>query len=72
VPGPLKRAASFTPQRRARIAGRQILNRLVADEEFRKRIGVRANARQSGIAERLALARCAWIPLRSATWPAKD
>jgi predicted RNA-binding protein with PIN domain len=54
VPGPLKRAALFTPQRRARIAGEQILEQLAADEEFRERIGVQARARQADAAARLA------------------
>jgi predicted RNA-binding protein with PIN domain len=54
VPGPLKRAASFTPQRRARIAGQQILDQLLADEVFRERVGVQAKARQADVAGRLA------------------
>lgn len=53
VPGPLKRAALFTPQRRARIAGQQILDQL-ADESFRERIGVQAKARQAEVARALA------------------
>ena len=54
VPGPLKRAAAFTPQRRARIAGQQILDQLGADDAFRERIAVQAKARQSEAASRLA------------------
>jgi len=54
VPGPLKRAAAFTPQRRARIAGQQILELLDADETFRDRIGVQASARQGEVAAQLA------------------
>jgi predicted RNA-binding protein with PIN domain len=53
VPGPLKRAASFTPQRRARIAGQQIFDQVVADPEFRERIGVQARARQGAVASQL-------------------
>lgn len=52
VPGPLKRAASFTPQRRARVAGSQILEAL-ADDGFRERIGVQARARQGDVAAQL-------------------
>jgi predicted RNA-binding protein with PIN domain len=54
VPGPLKRAALFTPQRRARIAGQQILDQLLEDATFRERIGVQAKARQSDVAAQLA------------------
>jgi predicted RNA-binding protein with PIN domain len=54
VPGPLKRAASFTPPRRARIAGQQILDQLVADDAFRERIAVQAKARQADAASQLA------------------
>jgi predicted RNA-binding protein with PIN domain len=54
VPGPLKRAATFTPQRRARIAGDQILDLLTADDTFRERIGVQARSRQARAAEQLA------------------
>jgi predicted RNA-binding protein with PIN domain len=54
VPGPLKRAALFTPQRRARLAGEQILDQLAADEQFRERIAVQARARQPEAATRLA------------------
>jgi predicted RNA-binding protein with PIN domain len=54
VPGPLKRAATFTPQRRARIAGEQILELLSSDEAFRERIGVQARSRQVRAAEQLA------------------
>src|SRR4051794_23379526 len=39
VPGPLKRAAQFSPQRRARVAGEQILDQLSSDEVFRERVG---------------------------------
>ena len=53
VPGPLKRAASFTPQRRARIAGQQVLDQLVADDVFRERIGVQAKARQGLVSAQL-------------------
>ena len=53
VPGPLRRAASFTPQRRARIAGEKILDHLESDEEFRERVGVQARARQREAAARL-------------------
>lgn len=53
VPGPLKRAASFTPQRRARIAGEQILDHLYADDTFRERVGVQAKARQPAVADQL-------------------
>ncbi|HEX2893537.1 MAG TPA: NYN domain-containing protein [Marmoricola sp.] len=54
VPGPLKRAAVFTPQRRARIAGQQILDHLYADDAFRERIGVQAKVRQAAVADELA------------------
>lgn len=54
VPGPLKRAALFTPQRRSRIAGQQILDQLVLDEDFRERVGVQAKARQADVAAQLA------------------
>jgi len=54
VPGPLKRAATFTPQRRARIAGEQILEQLTTDDMFRERIGVQARSRQARAAEQLA------------------
>jgi predicted RNA-binding protein with PIN domain len=54
VPGPLKRAALFTPQRRSRIAGAQILATLASDEEFRERIAVQAKARQAEAAALLA------------------
>jgi predicted RNA-binding protein with PIN domain len=53
VPGKLKRVAAFTPQRRARIAGQQVLDLLDADAEFRDRIGVQARARQREVAARL-------------------
>jgi predicted RNA-binding protein with PIN domain len=54
VPGPLRRAALFTPQRRARIAGQQILDQLAVDDVFRDRVGVQVNARQRGVADELA------------------
>jgi predicted RNA-binding protein with PIN domain len=54
VPASLKRAASFTPQRRARIAGEQILEQLAADDRFRERLGVQAKARCAEVAARLA------------------
>ena len=54
VPGPLKRAALFTPQRRARIAGEQIIDQLTTDDTFRERIGVQAKARQAAVAAQLA------------------
>ena len=54
VPGPLKRAALFTPSRRARIAGQQILDQLAGDADFREHIGVQARARQPEVAGRLA------------------
>src|SRR4051794_19140537 len=54
VPGPLKRAASFAPQRRARVAGEQILEQLIVDETFRERLGVQAKVRQSDAGDRLA------------------
>jgi predicted RNA-binding protein with PIN domain len=54
VPGPLKGAARFTPLRRARIAGDQILETVTADELFRERIGVQAKARQPEVASQLA------------------
>jgi predicted RNA-binding protein with PIN domain len=54
VPGPLKRAALFTPQRRARIAGEQIIDQLTSDDAFRERVGVQAKARQPDVAARLA------------------
>lgn len=54
VPGPLKRAAMFTPQRRARIAGQQILDQLEADETLRERLGVQAKTRQAEVAAQLA------------------
>ncbi len=54
LPGPLKRAARFTPQRRARFAGQQILDELAADDTFRERIGVQAKARQRDAAAELA------------------
>src|SRR4051794_5662941 len=54
VPGPLKRAASFAPQRRARIAGEQILEQLVVDDTFRERLGVQAKVRQAAVGDRLA------------------
>ena len=53
VPGPLKRAALFTPQRRARFAGQQILDQLDSDDGFRERIGVQAKARQREAAVQL-------------------
>ena len=54
VPGPLKRAAAFTPQRRARIAGEQILDQLLSDDVFRQRVAVQARARQVAVADQLA------------------
>jgi predicted RNA-binding protein with PIN domain len=54
VPGRLKRAALFTPQRRARFAGQQILDELATDDVFRERIGVQAKARQRDAAAALA------------------
>jgi predicted RNA-binding protein with PIN domain len=54
VPGPLKRAALFTPSRRARLAGQQILDQLEGDPEFRAHLGVQAKARQPEVAARLA------------------
>ena len=54
VPGPLKRAASFTPQRRVRLAGQQILDQVASDETFRERVGVQARARQRDVAAQLA------------------
>jgi predicted RNA-binding protein with PIN domain len=54
VPGPLKRAAQFTPQRRARIAGQQILDQLTADETFRERMAVQVKARRPDVAAELA------------------
>ena len=54
VPGPLKRAALFTPQRRARIAGEQIVDQLTTDDDFRERIGVQAKVRRPDVAARLA------------------
>lgn len=54
VPGPLKRAALFTPQRRARIAGEQIIDQITADDAFRERLGVQVRARQSEVAAALA------------------
>jgi predicted RNA-binding protein with PIN domain len=54
VPGPLKRAAAFTPQRRARIAGQQILEQLDSDETFRSRIGVQVSARRPEVSAQLA------------------
>jgi predicted RNA-binding protein with PIN domain len=54
VPGPLKRAAQFTPQRRARIAGQQIIDQLATDDVFRERMGVQVAARQSEVSARLA------------------
>jgi len=54
VPAPLKRAARFTPQRRARFAGQQILEELAADDDFRERIGVQARARQRDAATEMA------------------
>jgi predicted RNA-binding protein with PIN domain len=53
VPGSLRRAAAFTPQRRARIAGQQILDQLQADDIFRERLGVQVRARQPAVAEQL-------------------
>ena len=54
IPGALRRVALFTPQRRARIAGQQILDLLGADDVFRERIGVQAAARQGEVAALLA------------------
>jgi predicted RNA-binding protein with PIN domain len=54
VPGPLKRAAAFTPQRRARIAGQQILDQLATDDDFRERVALQAKARQRDVAAALA------------------
>jgi len=54
VPAPLKRAALFTPQRRARIAGQQILDQLADDDVFLARVGEQARARQQEVANRLA------------------
>jgi predicted RNA-binding protein with PIN domain len=54
VPGPLKRAALFTPQRRARIAGTQILDQLATDDAFRDRVGVQVTARRPEVAAELA------------------
>jgi predicted RNA-binding protein with PIN domain len=54
VPGPLKRAARFTPQRRARFAGQQILEELAADHDFRERIAVQARARQRDAAAQMS------------------
>jgi predicted RNA-binding protein with PIN domain len=54
VPGPLRRAAAFTPQRRARIAGEQILDQLRDDDTFRERVGVQARVRQAEVADQLA------------------
>lgn len=49
VPGPLKKAASFAPARRARTAGQQILDQLLGDDTFRERIGVQAQARRADV-----------------------
>lgn len=49
VPGPLKKAASFAPARRARTAGQQILDQLLNDDAFRERIGVQAQARRADV-----------------------
>jgi predicted RNA-binding protein with PIN domain len=38
VPPPLRRSASFAPARRAKLVGRQILETVAADEEFRERL----------------------------------
>ncbi|MGY2874554.1 putative RNA-binding protein with PIN domain [Marmoricola sp. URHA0025 HA25] len=54
VPGPLKRAATFAPARRARIAGQQILDQLASDDTFRERIAVQAQARHADVASQLA------------------
>jgi predicted RNA-binding protein with PIN domain len=54
VPGALKRAASFAPQRRARIAGEQIFEKVAVDDSFREHIAVQAKARQIEVADRLA------------------
>jgi predicted RNA-binding protein with PIN domain len=54
VPAPLKRAAAFTPQRRARLAGQQVLDLLIADDSFRERLAVQARARQGEAAAQLA------------------
>lgn len=53
VPASLKRVASFTPAKRARLAGGQILELLAQDPEFRERIGVQARAQQGAAAEQL-------------------
>ena len=42
VPGPLKPAAGFTAQRRARLAGEQVLARVQTDEVFLERFAFQA------------------------------
>ncbi|MCW2781568.1 MAG: hypothetical protein JWR35_2017 [Marmoricola sp.] len=44
LPASLKRVATFTPQRRARLGGTQIMTLLESDEDFRERIGVQVRA----------------------------
>src|SRR4051794_26099752 len=44
VPAPLRRSASFAPARRAKLVGRQIVERLAVDDEFRERLATQAKA----------------------------
>lgn len=46
VPASLKKLASFTPRRRARLAGAQILELIEQDDDFRRHLAVQARAQQ--------------------------
>ncbi len=47
VPGALRRVAAFTPARRARVAGAQLLAALAADTEFGEHLAIQVRARQA-------------------------
>jgi predicted RNA-binding protein with PIN domain len=51
VPAALRKSASFAPARRSKLVGRQIIDAVVADEEFRERLAVQAKALAPGVAE---------------------
>ncbi len=48
VPPALRRSASFAPARRAKLVGRQILDAVAADDEFREHLAVQVRAMAPG------------------------